>query len=143
MAALAELAEIPCTALLHHSRLYRSAPLGPADQPDYVNAVAALDTWLDPYELLAELKALEDRHGRVRAGVRWGPRTLDLDLLVFGDLRLSSESLTVPHPGIAEREFVLRPLAEIAPVLEIPGLGTVQSLLVHCPRNRLSVVDPW
>ena len=137
MAALSELAELPSTEMLHHSRLYRSAPLGPVDQPDYVNAVAALDTRLDAYELLAALQALEHMHGRVRAGMRWGPRTLDLDLLVFGDLRLASESLTVPHPGIAERDFVLRPLAEIAPTLEIPGLGPVQALLKDCPLHSL------
>lgn len=139
MAALSELAELPSTELLHHSRLYRSAPLGPAEQPDYVNAVAALDTRLGPYELLAQLKALEHRHGRVR-GMHWGPRTLDLDLLVFGDLRLAGESLTVPHPGIAERDFVLRPLAEIAPALEIPGLGPVQALLKACPMHNLKDV---
>jgi 2-amino-4-hydroxy-6-hydroxymethyldihydropteridine diphosphokinase len=137
MAALSELAQLPSTELLHYSRLYRSAPLGPVDQPDYVNAVAVLDTRLDPHELLAALQALEHVHGRMRAGMRWGPRTLDLDLLVFGDLRLSSESLTVPHPGIAERDFVLRPLAEIAPALEIPGLGPVQALLKECSLRSL------
>lgn len=139
MAALSELAELPSTELLHHSGLYRSAPLGPIDQPDYMNAVAALDTRLDPHELLAALQALEHRHGRVRAGVRWGPRILDLDLLVFGDLCLASESLTMPHPRIAERDFVLRPLAEIAPTLEIPGLGPVQTLLKDCPLRSLRI----
>ena len=112
------------------SGLYRSAPLGPQDQPDFVNAVAAFLTRLGPRELLDRLRAIEDAAGRRRGeGSRWGPRTLDLDLLALGGLVLDEPRLTLPHPGIAERNFVLLPLAELAPELAIPGRGSVRLLL--------------
>lgn len=116
------------------SRLYRSAPMGPADQPDYVNAVMAVETGLAPLPLLRVLQALEAEHGRVRSGERWGPRTLDLDLLLYGGETVATGELQVPHPGIAQREFVLQPLFDIAPELDIPGLGPVADLLRVCPR---------
>ena len=122
--ALAELAEVSGSRLLAQSSLYRTPPMGPAGQPDYVNAVAALETTLAPHALLDALQAIERRHARLR-DVRWGPRTLDLDLLTYGALQLHDARLTVPHPGIASRAFVLVPLAEIAPTLDIPGLGPV------------------
>jgi 2-amino-4-hydroxy-6-hydroxymethyldihydropteridine diphosphokinase len=123
------------------SSLYRSAPMGPADQPDYVNAVMSVETTLKPLELLCELQAIEAAHGRVRKGERWGPRTLDLDLLLYGHERIASDVLTVPHPGIADREFVLYPLEEIAPELEIPGKGPLVDLVRKCPQRGLKVID--
>jgi len=123
------------------SSLYRSTPLGPKDQPDYVNAVMAIDVGLEPLELLDRLQAMELAHGRVRVGERWGPRTLDLDILLYGDRILRLERLVVPHPGIATREFVLYPLEEIAPELLIPGLGPLRDLVGACPRRGLTVID--
>ena len=125
--ALAALAALPGSRLAARSSLYRTPPMGPPGQADYVNAVAALETTLAPHALLDALQAIEHGHARVR-DVRWGPRTLDLDLLTYGALQLHDARLTVPHPGIADRAFVLVPLAEVAPALEIPGLGSVAML---------------
>lgn len=136
-AALDALAAIPETDLVAASPLYGSAPMGPADQPDYVNAVAHLHTVLDPHALLDALQGLEVEAGRERAGERWGPRVLDLDLLLFGDHRIDDVRLRVPHPGLAERIFVLRPLADLAPDLVVPGLGRVDELLVRVPEGGL------
>lgn len=125
--ALRELAQLPQSTLTRASPLYRTPPMGPPGQPDYINAVAELHTTLDPHDLLDELQRLEQVHRRVR-NERWGPRTLDLDLLVFGDRVIADPRLTVPHPGIASRAFVLLPLADLAPDLDIPGLGRVADL---------------
>ncbi len=120
------------------SSLYRSRPLGPQDQPDFINAVMAVDTTLPAQDLLRALQAIETAQGRVRSGERWGPRTLDLDLLLYGTACIRTESLTVPHYGIAERPFVLYPLAEIAPEdLYIPGKGMLKTLLQRCPPEGL------
>jgi 2-amino-4-hydroxy-6-hydroxymethyldihydropteridine diphosphokinase len=129
--AFAELAALPKTGLVARSRLYRTAPVGPP-QPDYVNAAARLETRLDPDALFDGLLAIEAAHGRVRAE-RWGPRTLDLDLLVYGDAVIDTPRLTVPHPQLARRPFVLVPLAEVASDLIVPGLGRVGDLLAACP----------
>jgi len=126
--ALAALDGLPETRCVLRSSLYRSPPFGPVAQPDFVNAVAGLLTGLDPAALLEQLQALEAGLGRERPSVRWGPRRIDLDLLVHGDARRAEPGLTLPHPGIAERAFVLVPLAEIAPDLEVPGLGRVREL---------------
>ncbi|MCU7853056.1 MAG: 2-amino-4-hydroxy-6-hydroxymethyldihydropteridine diphosphokinase [Candidatus Thiodiazotropha sp. (ex Monitilora ramsayi)] len=127
--ALTELAHLPNTSLTTKSSLYRTSPVGPSDQPDFINAVASLLTALSPEELLDELQSLEQRHGRTRQGMRWGPRTLDLDLLLFSDMTIDTARLQVPHPRIAERAFVLYPLAEIAPGnLMIPGVGLLNNL---------------
>ncbi|MBM5811434.1 MAG: 2-amino-4-hydroxy-6-hydroxymethyldihydropteridine diphosphokinase [Gammaproteobacteria bacterium] len=126
--ACAALARLSDCRLVARSRLWHSAPLGPADQPDYVNAVAGLLTTLGPAELLAELRALEARLGKVAPPVRWGPRRIDLDLLLFGDLQLGTEALRLPHPGLHLRNFVLYPLAEVAPDLWVPGHGRVRAL---------------
>ncbi|MCW8890152.1 MAG: 2-amino-4-hydroxy-6-hydroxymethyldihydropteridine diphosphokinase [Sedimenticola sp.] len=134
--ALDELRQLPDSRLISCSSLYRSPPMGPADQPDYINAAAALETSLNPHRLLTELQSIEQQHGRKRER-RWGARTLDLDLLVYGESQLSDEELTVPHPGLAERAFVLYPLQEIANTLMIPGLGAIQSLVAECPLNGL------
>ncbi len=111
------------------SGLYRSAPLGPADQPDYINAVVEITTNLSANELLARLQSIESDHGRVRNGERWGPRILDLDLLLLGSQVIDKEGLVVPHARIQERNFVLLPLMEIAPDLEVPGQGKVEYLV--------------
>jgi len=119
---------LPLTLCILQSSLYRSAPLGPSDQPDFINAVAALLTQLDPRELLRELQSIEDAHGRTRDAVRWGPRTLDLDLLSLSDVVMEDDDLILPHPGIAERNFVLLPWSEVAPHFRVPGLSTVTQL---------------
>lgn len=126
--AVARLASLPRTQLVARSSLWRTQPFGPVAQPDFVNAVAGLLTQLTPPDLLRELQALELAMGREPVRERWGPRVIDLDLLVFGRLQSSDAVLTVPHPGIAERAFVLVPLAEIAPDLEVPGFGRVAAL---------------
>jgi 2-amino-4-hydroxy-6-hydroxymethyldihydropteridine diphosphokinase len=114
--------------------------MGPADQPDYVNAVMAVDTTLEPLALLDQLQGIEAAHGRVRLGERWGPRTLDLDILAFGDQEIRTTRLQVPHPGMAEREFVLYPLMEIAPDLALPAVGLLKNLVGACPRRGLRVM---
>ncbi|HTM58982.1 MAG TPA: 2-amino-4-hydroxy-6-hydroxymethyldihydropteridine diphosphokinase [Burkholderiales bacterium] len=111
--AFDELANIRDTRLKGKSSLYRSAPLGHADQPDFINAVAALETDLSADELFGELKGIEERHGRKRSFAN-APRTLDLDLLLYGDERIATAALTVPHPRMHERAFVLRPLLEVS-----------------------------
>lgn len=118
--ALGALDRLPETRCLARSRLYRNPPMGSGDQPDYVNAVAALETRLPPLGLLDHLQRIEAGEGRVRGVLRWGPRTLDLDLLLYGDECVDHARLTVPHPGLAERRFVLCPLYEIAPELVLP-----------------------
>ncbi len=127
--AFEALAALPGTRLMLRSSAYRSRPMGPVEQPDFVNAAAALLTQLDPVTLLRELQALETRLGREAPVVRWGPRLIDLDLLVYGQTRCNEAALTLPHPGIAERDFVLVPLAEISPSLDVPGVGRVDALL--------------
>ena len=126
--ALAELDRLPHTRLVARSGLYASAPVGYVDQPDFVNAVAQVETALAPRALLAALLDIEHRHGRERS-FRNAPRTLDLDLLLYGEQVIGREALTVPHPRMHERAFVLVPLAELAPDLAIPGDATVRDLL--------------
>ena len=115
------------------SRLYETDPVGVTDQPPFRNAVVLLRTARSPHELLAGLLALEARFGRERT-VRWGPRTLDLDLLAYGDVTLDDADLTLPHPRAHEREFVLRPLADVAPQLALAG-STVERLLAELPAQ--------
>ncbi len=135
--ALVELAKAPGVIGVRGSSLYANPPMGPADQPDYVNAVAEVITALEPLALLDLLQSIEAIHGRVRKLERWGPRTLDLDLLVYADQRIDCDRLSVPHPGIAERSFVLLPLYELAPELKIPGLGPVSALLTGVESTEL------
>jgi 2-amino-4-hydroxy-6-hydroxymethyldihydropteridine diphosphokinase len=139
--AIELLAEIPRSRLVSRSSLYRSAPFGGIEQPDFVNAAAAMLTALDARELLDGLLELEKRQGRERGGTRWGPRVLDLDLLVYGNVVLVEPGLTIPHPGIGERNFVLLPLQEIAPELVIPGLGRVASIPVNMNEPRISRIS--
>ena len=131
--ALAALAALPQTQLVAQSSFYASDPLGPADQPRYVNAVAALDTELSPLALLDALQTIELEQGRTRKAERWGPRTLDLDILLFGERQLDEPRLTVPHYHMHARAFVLYPLAEIAPDLQLPDGRALTELLDACP----------
>ncbi len=129
--AFAALARLPDTRLVGRSSLWRSTPMGPADQPDYVNAVAMLETGLAPLDLLDALQAIEQEQGRMRDGTRWGPRTLDLDLLLYGETIMNDTRLIIPHPGLCERDFVLVPLLEVAgPEWPVPGHGRLGELPV-------------
>ncbi|MDE2223715.1 MAG: 2-amino-4-hydroxy-6-hydroxymethyldihydropteridine diphosphokinase [Xanthomonadaceae bacterium] len=136
----AALAALPHTILRARSRLYRTPPWGVVDQPDFVNAAARLDTTLAPRELLDALLAIEASAGRVR-GARNGPRTLDLDLLLYGDRAINEPDLVVPHPGLHERAFVLLPLADVAPDFEVPGHGLVRDLLARVDASGCVVID--
>ncbi len=115
--------------------------MGPVGQPDFVNAVAAIDTRLDAHALLSDLQAIEQQQGRVRSGMRWGPRTLDLDLLLFGDKQINTGRLTVPHPGLLQRDFVLYPLYEIAPDLQFNSGELLAELVKEHPDNGLELLD--
>lgn len=139
--AFAELDEIEATRLLQTSSLYTSVPWGYADQPDFVNAVAAVETQLPPRRLLDELLKIEVWHGRERTFAN-APRALDLDIALYGDQIIDEENLKIPHPRMHERAFVLAPLAEIAPELVIPGLGAIAKLLERCNDPSLKrIVD--
>lgn len=139
--ALRALDALPFTRVRRHSSMYRSAPWGDSAQPEYVNAVAEIATDLAPDALLAQLHEIEDAAGRVRNERRYGPRTLDLDLLVYGSARIRTAALCVPHPRISERAFVLVPLQEIAETLTIPGLGLVSELLAACDDNQVARLE--
>jgi len=136
--ALQALAGLPETLLVAVSGRYRNPPMGPADQPDFLNAVAGLLTRLSPEPLLAALQSIEKDQGRRRDGPRWGARTLDLDLLAYGSVRLDSDALTLPHPGICSRPFVLVPLAEVAPGLRLPDGQSVAALAAAVDATALS-----
>lgn len=135
--ALDELDAIPDSVLLAQSSLYSSKPMGPVEQPDYVNAVAALDTLLSAEDLLAELRRIEDRQGRERRAEKWGPRVIDLDLLLYGKKTINSGDLVVPHPGLHERDFVIIPLGEIAGNLNIPGRGYLAGFINHVENHSV------
>lgn len=139
LAALEDLGRIPGTRVAARSSLYRSAPIGYADQPDFVNAVAMLDTELRPAELFAALQQIERRYGRERSFPN-APRTLDLDLLLYGGEQIDTPALSVPHPRMHERAFVLAPLLELDSAAVIPGRGSAAELLRACatqPVERL------
>jgi 2-amino-4-hydroxy-6-hydroxymethyldihydropteridine diphosphokinase len=140
-AAFDALGQAERTRLVARSRLYRTRPFGPVAQDDFINAVAGVLTQLSATQLLAAMRGIESAAGRVRTE-RWGPRTLDLDLLVYGDQRIAEADLTVPHPGIAERGFVLRPLNDVAPTLDVPGVGRVEELLRRLPDDGIAGVVP-
>lgn len=139
MAALARLTE---TKLEACSSLYRTEPVGLREQPDFFNAVCRVLTGLAPAALMSGLLEIEHAHGRVREGNPGGPRTLDLDLLLYGDEAIQSVALTVPHPRLHERAFVLYPLLEIDPELVIPGRGSLRQLLAGCSGQRVEKLDP-
>jgi 2-amino-4-hydroxy-6-hydroxymethyldihydropteridine diphosphokinase len=139
--ALEGLAGLPRSRLLRVSRLYRSAPWGMLDQPEFVNAAAAIETGLSPPALMRALLAIERDAGRDRNGERWGPRILDLDLLLYDALVLAEPCLQLPHPHLHERAFVLLPLAEIAPDLDVPGRGPISALLSRVDTAGCQVID--
>ena len=139
---LRALAGLAGARLVRSSRLYRSAPWGRADQPEFVNAVAEIDTVLAPQILLDALLAIERHAGRERDATRWGPRVLDLDILSYGDLVLDTPGLHLPHPHLHERVFVLMPLCEIAPHLQIPGKGRVDVLLAQLDAATCCPLEP-
>lgn len=138
---IAALAELPQAQLLAASALYRSAALGYADQPDFVNAVAQISTSLAPQALLAAMLAIEQRFGRVRSFLN-APRTLDLDLLLYDAQTMAEPGLTLPHPRMHERAFVLAPLLEIAPACVIPGKGPAADWLARCRDQIIEKLAP-
>lgn len=138
--AIEELDMLPDTILADRSSLYTSKPMGPQDQPDYVNAVVGLDTLLSPEDLFARMVKIEDLAGRVRDTEKWGARVLDLDLLLYGKNKIHTAELTVPHPGLHERDFVIIPLAEIAGNLNIPGHGLFSTLINQVENHSLKKV---
>lgn len=138
--AFAELGDLPTTRLVRRSSLYRTAPVGYDNQPDFINAVAEVETSLSPLELLRAILQLENQHGRERPFPN-APRVLDLDLLLYDDVAMRTTELTLPHPRMHERGFVLLPLAEIAPDLEIPGHDRVASLALHCADQGVALLE--
>jgi 2-amino-4-hydroxy-6-hydroxymethyldihydropteridine diphosphokinase len=126
--AVSSLQQLPDTTIVRVSSFYQTKPVGPEDQPDYINAVALLKTGLTARQLLEHMQAIENSHGRIR-DLRWGSRTLDLDLLLYGSDIINDDDLTVPHPEMHKRGFVLFPLYEIAPDISIPGHGSATELL--------------
>jgi len=137
--AIDALKQLPKSRFIATSSLYSSTPMGPQNQPDYINAVVAIETDLLPLELLDCTQAIEQEQGRVRKDERWGPRTLDLDIILYGNEVISSERLTIPHYGMRVREFVLYPLAEIAPSLQLPDGTKLEELLKSVPVNVLRI----
>lgn len=138
--AIMELENIPHISVQATSALYRSRAVGPGEQPDYVNAAALLNTQLTPLELLDAMQAIEQVHRRVRRE-HWGPRTLDLDILLLDQLTIDSERLKVPHPYLTQRNFVLYPLADIAPELFLPDGTALKDLIARCPQDGLKRLE--
>ena len=142
MEAIWALESLPQSSMRAQSSIYRSAPWGRTDQPDFLNAVVEIQTRLAAIELLNRLLEIEERFGRVRDPVdRWGPRKLDLDLLAYGDQEINEPGLHVPHPRLKERAFVLVPLAEIAPNLQLPGLDRVDAMLAQVDSSDIRVLE--
>ncbi|MCB1668384.1 MAG: 2-amino-4-hydroxy-6-hydroxymethyldihydropteridine diphosphokinase [Porticoccaceae bacterium] len=140
--AVAEISAINNVRLIEQSSWYQTPAIGPPGQPDYINGVIALETSLPPLALLDVLQAIENTHLRIRKE-RWGPRTLDLDILLYGKQIINTERLTVPHPEIKHRSFVLYPLAEICPQLKLPDGTNVQQLLENCsPGGMVQLSKP-
>jgi 2-amino-4-hydroxy-6-hydroxymethyldihydropteridine diphosphokinase len=139
--ALDAIAALDGTRIVATSRFYRSAPMGPPDQPEYCNAVCQVQTALTPRDLLDALIGIERTAGRIRGGERWGPRRLDLDLLHVEGIAMDEPGLHLPHPGIASRNFVLVPLAELAPQLQIPALEPIETLVRAVGMEGLSAWD--
>lgn len=135
--AIVEIKKIPNSHVSAVSSLYLSKPMGPQDQEDYVNGVLALQTSLSPVELLNALQTIENQAGRVRKEARWGARILDLDIILYGNEIIDSERLTIPHYGMAKREFVLIPLTEISPELMLPNKIFVKTLAENIDKNAL------
>ncbi|WON77890.1 2-amino-4-hydroxy-6-hydroxymethyldihydropteridine diphosphokinase [Serratia sp. UGAL515B_01] len=138
-AALGALEDIPQSSLIICSPFYRTKPLGPQNQPDYLNAVVALDTQLTAEQLLDHTQAIERRQGRLRKDERWGPRTLDLDIMLYGNEFINTDRLIVPHYGLKEREFMLYPLADIAAGLVLPDGALLTECLKRVPKNGMEL----
>lgn len=139
--AVTAIASLPGTSLIAQSPFYRSSPIGPQDQPDFINGAVKLNTTLPPLVLLDHLQRIENAHGRLREK-HWGPRTLDLDVLLFGDSPVQNERLTVPHPELTNRDFVLQPLLDLNPELILPDGRTLHALRHQCPDNDLKRLEP-
>ncbi|MBW1254818.1 2-amino-4-hydroxy-6-hydroxymethyldihydropteridine diphosphokinase [Pantoea allii] len=139
-AALSALDALPDTQRVATSAFYRTPPYGPPDQPDYLNAAVALDTALSAEALLDQTQRIEQEHGRVRKAERWGPRTLDIDIMLFGTASLNSDRLTVPHYDLLNRAFMLVPLLEIAPDLSLPDGRSLKPILAQLDRSS---IRPW
>ncbi|MCP4323798.1 MAG: 2-amino-4-hydroxy-6-hydroxymethyldihydropteridine diphosphokinase [Psychromonas sp.] len=139
--AIEALKHLPNSTLTKCSSLYCSAPMGPQDQPDYINAVAEIETQLTAIELLDALQVIEQNQGRVRKDNRWGPRTLDLDIILYDNQQINSERLVIPHYGMQKREFVLYPLLEIAAKLTLPNGQQLSQLVTLCDKNGLTKVS--
>lgn len=139
--AIAALDAIPDSRVTATSAIYRTKPLGPQDQPDFLNLAVLLETSLEPEILLNYTQQIELDLGRVRKDERWGPRTLDLDIMLFGNRVINTPRLTVPHYGLKEREFMLYPLNDIAPTLVFPDGELLSERLTHVPRNGLTFWD--
>ncbi|MCK0106984.1 2-amino-4-hydroxy-6-hydroxymethyldihydropteridine diphosphokinase [Marinobacter sp. S0848L] len=139
--AVMELARLPRTTLQAQSPFYASRPVGPQDQPDFVNGAVKLSTGLSPHQLLDHLQAIEQTHGRERLR-HWGPRTLDLDVLLFGSEVLNDERLTVPHAELPNRDFALQPLLDLDPELQLPDGRRIDQLRAQCPDNQLRKLPP-
>lgn len=135
--AIAALKKLPDCEFISVSHYYASKPMGPQDQPDYINAVACINTTLSPEKLLDLTQAIELEHGRVRKAERWGPRTLDIDMLLFDAQTINTERLIVPHYGLTEREFVVYPLLELAPKLILPSGIALHTIANTLPLNNL------
>lgn len=139
--AIAAMKILPKSKLTKASSLYYSAPMGPQDQPNYINAVVQLETQLTALELLDALQQIELSQGRIRTLNHWGPRTLDLDIILYGDQQINSPRLTIPHYGMKVREFVLYPLQEIAADLILPDGTLISQLIATCDRNGLRICE--
>ena len=139
--AVSALANLPETVLVAQSPFYASRPVGPQDQPDFVNGAVWLRTSLAPHQLLDELQGIEHKHGRERLR-HWGPRTLDLDILIFGDQMLDDERLTVPHRELRNRDFALQPLLDLKADLTLPDGTPIAKLRRQCPDNGLRKLPP-
>jgi 2-amino-4-hydroxy-6-hydroxymethyldihydropteridine diphosphokinase len=138
--ALYELAQLPHVELITHSSLYHSKPVGPQDQPDYINAVALLESQLEPLALLDALQQLEQDHDRIRKR-HWGERTLDLDIILIDNKVINNERLQVPHPHAQQRSFVLIPLSEINPELTFPDGVALEQLLTELDNDLIRIRD--
>ena len=137
--AIEALKLLPQSTFIAASSLYSSTPMGPQDQPEYINAIVAIDTQLAPLALLDCTQGIEQQQGRERKAERWGPRTLDLDIILYGDQVIDLPRLTVPHYGMKQREFVIYPLYEIAPELCLPDGTKLSDLITQIDRNGLSI----
>ncbi len=138
--AFKALNQLPDTHLVKQSSLYKSAPVGKLDQPDFINAVAQIETTLKPQELLEALLEIERHQGRIRTALN-SPRTLDLDILLYENLQYCDENLIIPHPRMTQRAFVLQPLIEIAPNCNIPGYACISKLLTACSEQKLERIQ--